>query len=93
MNFVTIDSSNLTASVTTTAQSLADILNTSLLGVGYVDMNVESGSVRAMFDGNTPTTSLGLLITGRYRLVDDLTKVNLISTSGTVSVSFQIARI
>lgn len=93
MNFVKIDSSKLTADVTTTAQSLTDILSTPLLGVDYVDMNVESGSIRAMFDGNTPTTSLGLLITGPYRLAADLTKVSLISISGTASVSFQVARI
>lgn len=86
-------------SVGTTAGTLQSFIETAasasfdVKGLDGVDFNIESGSLRVMFDGNTPTTSFGLKLEGfcSFRKVD-LTKVSIISTSGTLSVSVQVGR-
>lgn len=86
-------------SVGTTASSLQDLIETSasasfdVRGLDGVDLSIESGSVRVTFDDNVPTTSLGLLLEGVQSLRKvDLTKMQICSTSGTISVSIQVGK-
>lgn len=86
--------------VTTTATLLQDLIVTAgsaafSLNEGQacdgINYNIESGSIRVTFDGNTPTTSEGLLLSGTGSFFfTDLTKMRLISTSGSVSMSIQV---
>lgn len=84
-------------SVGTTASTLQALIETAggttfdIKGLDGIDLNVESGSVRIFFDGNTPTTTKGLLVSGAqsFRKVN-LARTSICSTSGTVSVSIQV---
>ena len=90
-------------SVTTTATSLYDLLDTaasaanSLPGdLNAVDLVVEDGDIRVLFDGNTPTAANGLLLktTNIYSFRGvPLTKLKLIRAGGAdVAVSVQVGR-
>ena len=90
-------------SVTTTATGIYDLINTAgstdLERAGYspevngIDIVVEDGNIRYLDDGNTPTTTEGLLVeTGavlhlRHIKLDAL---KLISTTGTVKCGIRI---
>ena len=86
-------------SVTTTAASLLDLIETAgstahgLKGeVNAVDLVVEDGDIRYLQD-NTPTTAKGMLVKeGQHIFLRqvNLNTLNLISTSGTVSVGVSV---
>lgn len=86
-------------SVGTTAGTLKSFIETAgsttfdVNGLDGIDFNVESGSLRVAFDGNTPSTTKGLLVSGfcSFRNVN-LARISLVSTSGTISVSIQVGK-
>jgi hypothetical protein len=89
--------------VTSTATSLYDLIDTaggsdSELGtknMNAVDISVEDGDVRMLMDGNTPTTTEGMLLssgnTYYYRGVP-LPKMKLVRVSGDVACSVQVGK-
>lgn len=90
-------------SVTTTAALIKDLLDTASGSANVfrphldaVDLFIEDGDVRVLYDGNTPTASKGILLKrgGMYRLRrTPVSMMRLISATGAaVSVSVQIGR-
>lgn len=91
--------------ITGTATLLYDLINTAAstgktragfdVDTNGVDLVIENGSVRVLFDGNTPTAALGILLpegTHRIRNVD-LATMKLIRTgSSNVSASVQVGK-
>lgn len=82
--------------VTTTATSLSDLIATAggevfnLAGLDAIDL-IPDGAIRILADGNTPTTTEGLLIISFRSLRGiDLTKLILISLTGNVEVDIQV---
>lgn len=89
--------------VTTTATLLTALLDTAAAGsnvfrphLDAVDISVEDGDVRILYDGNVPTASKGILLKrgGLYRLRrTPISMLRFISaTGGNVSVSIQVGR-
>ena len=89
--------------VTTTATLLTALLDTAAAGsnvfrphLDAVDIFVEDGDVRILYDGNVPTSSKGILLKrgGFYRLRrTPISMLRFISATGSnVSVSIQIGR-
>lgn len=87
-------------SVTTTAANIFDLINTaagtSLPNAGYthrtnsIVIQPENGNVRVLFDGNTPTTTNGYLVSSGTNAIFaniPLKSMQLVSTSGTVTCS------
>lgn len=100
ISFPLANSSASKITVTTAATPLLTLINTAgstthnfLLNLDAADIVVESGSVRVLYDGNTPTASNGVLLSSGTTFVlrhVPLKNVVLISTSGSVSCSVQI---
>jgi len=88
--------------ITTTATSLLDLIATAGSAAHGVpgtsnafDIMLEDGDVRMLMDGNTPTSSNGLLLKsgGIYSFRNvPLTKVMLIRVSGDVAASVQVGQ-
>ena len=91
-------------SITTTATSLRSLINTAagsaiaeVIPVNFLIITPEDGNIRYLSDGNTPTTTVGVLVNNsEMRIITGdnmLDKCLLISTSGTVAASVQIGSI
>jgi hypothetical protein len=89
--------------VTSTATSLYDLIDTaggsnSELGtknLNAVDISVEDGDVRMLMDGNTPTTTEGMLLSSGntyYLRGVPLSKMLLVRVSGDVACSVQVGK-
>jgi hypothetical protein len=97
------NASGSTISVTTTATTIFDLVNTAAgtdlvnagfpHGVNSIDIKVEDGDIRWLDDGNTPTSSAGfLLASGDVAFLRDINMktLQLVSTTGTVSCSVRV---
>lgn len=92
--------------VTTTATNLFDLINTAagtnlpFAGFSAKDTNgihlfAENGDIRYLMDGNTPTSTNGILVRENERLMVEnvpLTAMQLIATTGPVVCSVEIGR-
>lgn len=90
-------------SVTSTATSIYNLIDTAASAIANldgrnnaIDINVEDGDIRVLFDGNTPTASNGILLSSgvsyQFRGVP-LTQMKLIRAgSANVSCSVQVGR-
>jgi hypothetical protein len=90
-------------SVTATATSIYSLIDTAASSAAgldgrnnAIDINVEDGDIRILFDGNTPTASNGILLSSgtiyQFRGVP-LTQMQLIRVGGSnVSCSVQVGR-
>lgn len=90
-------------SVTTTATLVKDLMDTASGTANVfrphldaIDLYIEDGDVRVLYDGNTPTASKGILLKrgGYYRLrKTPVSMMRLISATGsTVTVDVQVGR-
>jgi hypothetical protein len=87
---------------TTTATSLLELIRTALsdstytfpAGVNAMNIQPEGASIRFLFDGNAPTTSLGQLVSANFLDTsvrgETLEKVKIIALSGTVACNIHI---
>lgn len=72
----------------TTVINLLDEVSTLVKNVDTVVLQVESGNIRYLYDGNTPTTFVGVLLEGERTISKlDLKKLKLVSTGGTAVVT------
>lgn len=88
--------------VTTTAATLLSLIDAAASSTHVfppsldgVDLVAENGDVRVLCDGNTPTTSKGILVkqgATLYLRRIDLVNIRLIATTGSVSCSLQIGQ-
>lgn len=87
----------------TTVKSLQDLIRTASSDATYelpgdadaIDIRVETGSIRVLFEDVDPTATEGFLIPGSTNKAfrgSKLSKLRIVSTSGTATGSYMIGR-